>query len=364
AGVSHVANLVHRTDEEPPVCEGPSDANGQCVVTPTGLPIPASNITVVKRAGFVLVHRGDQVPYTILVTNNSSNNPITVTVTDRIPSGFRYVPGSASVDGVPSEPYAAGRTLSFSDVTISGGKTLEVHLKLLVLSTAQAGDHKNFANALDPQGKPAGPDAEAVVRVVVDPVFECAEIIGKVFTDTNGNGVQDKGEVGLPGVRLATSAGVLITTDAYGRYHVPCGDLPDSRIGSNYILKVDTRTLPTGYRLTTENPRVVRLTAGKMTKLNFGAAISRVVRLALKDEAFDGPSIELKPQWKAGLLRLIKLLEEEQSTLRLSYVDADVEHTLAVRRLEKVRHDLKQMWTEKRGRYRLEIETRVETNYE
>ncbi|MBG6146095.1 putative repeat protein (TIGR01451 family), partial [Labrenzia sp. EL_142] len=34
AGVSHVANLVHRTDEEPPVCEGPSDANGQCVVTP------------------------------------------------------------------------------------------------------------------------------------------------------------------------------------------------------------------------------------------------------------------------------------------------------------------------------------------
>ena len=30
--------------------------------------------------------------------------------------------------------------------------------------------------------------------------------------------------------------------------------------GSNFILKLDTRTLPTGYRMTTVNPETVRLT--------------------------------------------------------------------------------------------------------
>ena len=52
-------------------------------------------------------------------------------------------------------------------------------------------------------------------------------------------------------------------------------------IGSNFIVKLDPRTLPTGYRVTTENPRKVRLTRGKMVKLNFGAAITRLVKLDL-----------------------------------------------------------------------------------
>ena len=61
---------------------------------------------------------------------------------------------------------------------------------------------------------------------------------------------------------------------------------PAFLIGSNFILKLDPRTLPTGYSLTTENPRVVRLTRGKLTKLNFGASIGREVRIELSGAAF------------------------------------------------------------------------------
>ena len=82
--------------------------------------------------------------------------------------------------------------------------------------------------------------------------------------------VDPGGEPGLPHVRLVTVNGTIITTDDYGRYHVPCAELP-AGIGSNFTLKLDERSLPTGYRVTTENPRVVRLTAGGVTKLNFGA---------------------------------------------------------------------------------------------
>jgi uncharacterized repeat protein (TIGR01451 family) len=359
-GVTHVANLTYETGSEPPVCTPSENGDPRCVVTPTA--VPTSDVSVAKRVGLTQVHRGDKVPYTILVTNNSATLPVTVTVTDRIPSGFRYVAGSGRIDNVAAEPRIAGRLLSFSDVTIAAKQTVEVHLDLLVLSTVSAGRHKNFANALDSGGNPVGPDASAEVTVVVDPVFDCGDIIGKVFDDTNRNGYQDEHEAGLPGVRLATTEGLLVTTDEHGRYHVPCAALPDSRIGSNFILKLDTRTLPTGYRLTTENPRVIRLTAGKMTKLNFGAAVGRVVRLGVNDQAFEAQSTELTPQWRGKLRQLIQVLDQEPSTLRLSYVDAGANTDLADRRLQNIRNKIDQMWAAKRDRYQLEIETRVETS--
>ena len=98
-----------------------------------------------------------------------------------------------------------------------------------------------------------------------DPLFDCSELIGKVFDDKNKNGYQDDGEPGMPGVRLATAKGLLVTTDQHGRYHIACAAIPNGQIGSNFILKVDENTLPTGYHLTSENPRVERLTRGKLS---------------------------------------------------------------------------------------------------
>jgi hypothetical protein len=109
----------------------------------------------------------------------------------------------------------------------------------------------------------------------------------------------------LAGVRLVTVKGVLITTDKYGRFHVACADIPDSDIGSNFVLKLDTRTLPTGFKMTTDNPRIVRLTGGKMSKLNFGASITRLVRFDMTDEAFAAGSVELKAQWLLAVDKLI-----------------------------------------------------------
>ena len=77
-------------------------------------------------------------------------------------------------------------------------------------------------------------------------------------------------EEGIPGVRLATVSGLLIETDAHGRYHL--ADVDGGRFdrGRNFILKVDPETLPAGAVFTTENPRVVRITGGLMSRMNFG----------------------------------------------------------------------------------------------
>ena len=112
--------------------------------------------------------------------------------------------------------------------------------------------------------------------MVVDNVLEQSTLIGKVFHDRNGDGQQSPGEEGLPGIRLATVTGLLIETDAYGRYHLPDLDGGRSNQGRNMILKVDSSTLPRGTTFTTENPRVIRVANGALHKINFGVRLPTV----------------------------------------------------------------------------------------
>ncbi|MFC6490980.1 hypothetical protein ACFP9U_23770, partial [Nitratireductor sp. GCM10026969] len=324
------------------------------------LPAAASEISIVKLADLRYIRRGEQAPFTIRVTNHAGSRVDGLTVVDRVPSGFRYVEGSATIDGVEVTPLEGGREIRFANLSLEGNGEIEIRLRLVALSSAGPGEHVNRARAQDAAGRQLAPEARAVVEILVEPVFDCGDIIGKVFDDVNGNGYQDQGEPGLPGVRVATVKGWLITTDAHGRFHVACADLPDSRIGSNFIMKLDERTLPTGYRLTTENPRVVRLTAGKMTKLNFGASIGRVVRLDLQDAAFVPRETELDARWSAGLDALVGVLAEERSVLRLTYIDAGSDPALAEARVEHMKDLITERWRERQRAYPLNIETRVE----
>ncbi len=328
------------------------------VITPSAA--PPSDISIVKQSQLRYIRRGERAPYAIRVTNNANRTVSGVTVTDTLPSGFRYVEGSATVDGVKVTPVVNGLRVKFENLSIGPNSELVIRLQALALSSAGPGQHINRAVVMDETGTPLAPEARATVEILAEPVFDCGEIIGKVFDDVNRNGYQDEGEPGLPGVRVATVKGWLITTDKYGRFHVPCAALPDQRIGSNFIMKLDTRTLPTGYRLTTENPRVVRLTAGKMSKLNFGASIGRVVRLDLKDAAFEGTGTALKKQWAKGIDQLITVLAKEESVLRLSYIDKGADPQLAKERINELRKLIDERWKRSGARYPLEIETRME----
>ena len=110
-----------------------------------------------------------------------------------------------------------------------------------------------------------------------------------------GDRIAAVGEVKGKGVEEVDARGLLVTSDAHGRFHVACADIPNADRGSNFVMKLDERTLPTGYRLTTENPRDVRTTRGKLVKLNFGAAVHRVVRLEVSAAAFAPQGTVLLP---------------------------------------------------------------------
>jgi len=100
-----------------------------------------------------------------------------------------------------------------------------------------------------------------------------ASLIGMVFNDKDGDGIQDMNEEGISGIRLATITGLIIETDNNGRYSVPDSYGEVQSWGQNLILKLDRASLPQGSSLTTENPRIIRFADTNLRKINFGVQL-------------------------------------------------------------------------------------------
>ena len=307
-----------------------------------------------KAAARSEVRRGERVAYTITASELRAGP---YDLVDLMPAGFSFVPGTATVNGVAFVPGVAGSTLSFANLTPTAGK-ITLKLSLLASTTLSTGRFTNRAKLfLNATGDLLG-TAQAIVAIKEEHVFDCGEIIGRVFDDLNGNGYYDEGEPGMPAARVATVNGLLVTTDEHGRFHVACAEVPNALIGSNFLMKLDTRSLPTGYQLTSENPRDVRLTRGKITKLNFGVSKRHDLRLDLTRDAFTG-GIDLKPKWSSGIGRLVDLLKQGQGSLTIVYRCGEYA-PIVDERLIRVTDLVKARWTKEGGNKPLKIKTSVE----
>ncbi|HEY3487672.1 MAG TPA: hypothetical protein VGL10_06370, partial [Gammaproteobacteria bacterium] len=327
-------------------------------------------LAITKQTPLKNVVRGQLVPYTITVSNAQNFTVSGMEIRDFFPPGFKYVQGSAVIDGQPVEPVTdassfndenlrAG-TLSWSGLFLTPGQMLTLKLLLVVGSGVGEGEYTNQAEVyVAGLATPVSGRASATVRVVPDPTFDCSDIIGKVYDDRNSNGYPDEGEPGIAGARVASARGLLSTTDEYGRFHIACAAVPNEDRGSNFILKLDERSLPTGYRVTTENPRVQRLTRGKLAKFNFGVTLHRVVRLDLSDQAFEFNGSAIQEHWRYVIDDLLQQLRVQPSILRLTYLGESEPEALAQQRLNGVYELIKQRWQELNCCYNLKIETEL-----
>lgn len=285
---------------------------------------------------------GDLVPYTITVRNPETFRRADVDVIDVLPSGLTYVSGTAFVNGENVEPELANgnRELVWRDQIIPGSSTVTYDLTLIVGAGVTNGQSVNTGLAENGiGGDEISNRGTATVSIVPSTVFDCSELIGQVFEDYNGNGYQDDGEPGIPSVRLATVKGELITTDEYGRYHIACAAVPDARLGSNFVLKLDESTLPQGWAMTTDNPRSVRLTRGKMSELNFGAGKADRVALEIDERAFN-PDGSLKASALASF-RSLTAMEAKAMVVQANYRITGTPSSETVRaRIETLRQAL------------------------
>ena len=326
-------------------------------------PVFGGSVSITKTTPAINVSRGDLVPYEITFRNQLSIQLSDLSLRDTLPGGFRYIKGSARVDGVPSEPTRNGRVLEWDFPVVDALSSRTVVLLLGVGAGVTEGEFVNRASVIrtDPVSNVEtlfSGEATATVRVVPDPTFDCTDVIGKVFDDKNRDGVQDEGEDGLPGVRLMTVRGLAVNTDPHGRFHITCAIVPNEERGSNFVLKLDDRTLPSGYRMSTRQTQVKRATRGKALRFQFGASINRVVGLDLADAVFEPGSVEMRVQWMPRLTILLDELEKSESILRLSYV-ADIEDPqLVEQRLESVKQQILEAW-KSRGGKPLSVETEI-----
>jgi len=236
----------------------------------------------------------------------------------------------------------------------------EIKLLLAVGAGVTEGEFINRAQAMNAlTGNVMSAEAQAKVRIIPDPTFDCTDVTGKVFNDSNRNGMQDGDEGGLPGVRVVTARGLAATTDKHGRYHITCAIVPNESRGSNFVLKVDDRSLPSGFRLSTRPVQVQRATRGKALRINFGALIYRVVDLDIADAVFEPESTMMRSQWEPRLGLLLDELRKAPAVLRLSYV-ADLEaESLVNRRLDTLKSRIIGEWRSGDAGYELIVEPEI-----
>jgi uncharacterized repeat protein (TIGR01451 family) len=320
----------------------------------------AGAFSITKTTPLRYVTRGQLVPYTITINNVLGASMQGVRIVDSYPAGFRYVPGSARLDGGPAEPTLAGRQLVWNGLSFGTSGHRTIVLLLTVGAGVGEGEFVNRAQVMEgATGKALSGEASVTVRVVPDQTFDCTDVFGKVFDDVNRNGQQDAGEKGLPGVRVVTARGLQAMTDPYGRFHITCAITPDENRGSNFVLKLDDRSLPSGYRLSTDQLQIKRATRGKALKFDFGASIYRVVAIDLSDAAFEPGKTEIRPQWQPRLNLLLEELRKAPSVLRLSYVGDTEEAALVERRMQALKRQLAEEWHAGKDSYVLTIEPEV-----
>jgi hypothetical protein len=103
------------------------------------------------------------------------------------------------------------------------------------------------------------------------------QVQGYVFIDANGDGIKNEAEKGIAGAKV-TVAGTLVLTDDQGYYCV-------KSVRSGLVAaRFDQASAGQGYILTSANPQMIDLTAGKTARADFGIITkSSVTGIAFND---------------------------------------------------------------------------------
>lgn len=297
---------------------------------------------------------GELVRYTVTIDNVGEVDANGATLLDTLPPGFTFVSAGFAVQDADNAARTSGvQPLRIDGIDVAAGERATVVYYLRVGAGTGSGVHTNRITAIDGQNRSIGNVASADVDVRVDPLLDESLIVGSVFDDRNGNGVQDRGERGIPGVRVAAVEGLLMETDAYGRYHL-VGIAGGQARGRNFILKVDPSTLPTGSQFITANPLVRRITPGLPVRFDFAVRLPegsfssteaspapalRPARVELGSALFASGTAQLAADRDAVLDRTARALQERGGGRVVLHVEA-AQPPLAVQRAHALQRAL------------------------
>lgn len=237
-----VLNRFSLTSDQTPEGQG-----SNTVVTP----VWTAALAIEKTVSAAEVTPGDRLTYRVRLHNTS---PVAglfdVAVTDRLPEGLAYLPGSARLEGEPlADPRVEGQTLTWERLPLpmpaNGWLGLTYDVRVLpsasgelvnVVSAKARATLRGRAPLARPQSLTSqnGPQDEEIETVVVvasnvakvgvrlRPGLFAPEsaVIGRVFVDRDRDGMYREGvDTPLERARVILAEGRTALTDAQGRYH-------------------------------------------------------------------------------------------------------------------------------------------------
>ena len=209
----------------------------------------ANDLSVTKTASVLEAGIGDAVPYTVTVHNTGAVALRGLVVRDRLPDGMRYAP--SSLTGADSA-VVAGQDLSFFVGTpLAAGGSAAVRYAAVLASPTSTADLVNRASAEAENGLVRSDTARASVTQRRVLAMRERTMIGKVWLDRNGDGVQQAGEEGVAGVQVWDANGDVATTDREGRFsfrNVTTG---------THALRLDPLGIPRSFVLPTRADEII-----------------------------------------------------------------------------------------------------------
>jgi uncharacterized repeat protein (TIGR01451 family) len=285
-----------------------------------------------KAADRTVVELGDSVKYTVTVErlDTVASVQTRVFVSDLLPAGFNYMPGTLTVNGQPVTDASVGLVgrgpvlnMNIANANLQPNRgnvlTLTYRVRVGVGSLEGTGINQVQANLPGLISNPAGlPNcsgqpqlcsniAQAKVKVTAGVFTTEACVVGKVYVDCNNNQVQDNEELGIPGVRMYMEDGRGIVTDVEGKYSF-CGLSPKT-----HVLKLDATTMPVRSRVIVSSNR----NAGDPGSLFVDAKKGELVRADFIEGSCSHPVIEqVKARRSQGEVRTV---ESETSGISLKW---------------------------------------------
>jgi uncharacterized repeat protein (TIGR01451 family) len=199
-------------------------------------------LQITKVADRTTVSGGDRVVFTLQYSDAGSVALGPTVLTDTLPPGLLYAPGTALVDGVHLEPVQNGNVLTWSFPSLSGSHTLTY--ATVVVPSVESGvtltNHVTIAATTASGGTPLTASATAGVQTVEGVFTDRIVITGRVYLDPAGLGRVVPGDAGVASVRLYLEDGESVMTDQFGRFN-----FPGARPGM-HVMRLDETTLPQG----------------------------------------------------------------------------------------------------------------------
>ncbi|MEG2810939.1 MAG: DUF3794 domain-containing protein [Clostridium sp.] len=210
--IPNTASIVfdYRIDPAgPDITEGPIDSN--TVFTTVNY----ADITVEKAVDKAYADFGEEVEYTLTITNTGNVDAENVTLIDSIPSGTTFVPGSVTVGGVPQpgEDPSVGVNVG----TIAPGASVVVTFKVLVGNTFPVPNpflNSGFAQyeyRVDPAGgttSATSPDSNVVETTVSNASLDIVKSVDKSYAKP---GDEIEYTISVTNTGNTTALGVVLT---------------------------------------------------------------------------------------------------------------------------------------------------------